>query len=210
MIDRFLITGMGACGTMFLANLMNCSKKWTVAHEPNGKEPQTVAGYDASRFQRKWYGEVNGRLRCIAGELGLPLLGVLLRDPSRQFLSMYNKSLVLKARRHPHPGRWAAEGRTLSGYVALDHWIQEGATVIFFEKMTTDPAYMQRVLDRFGITDVRVTPAMIAQPINVNRQVQARQLGELPAVHLQRYHAEARWFKEKYYEAESPPIPNQV
>lgn len=80
----FLITGMGRSGTKFIANALNQSKEWEVAHEhsnddkyllPNAKTP-------IERF-RENYGEVNSMLRKVApklSDLGVNVI-LLVRDP---------------------------------------------------------------------------------------------------------------------------------
>ena len=71
--NNFLITGYGRAGTLFLATNMNRSKRWTVLQEAGGPsdfKKNTVQSIQ-QRFDKDYYGEVNGYLRHRINDLNV-------------------------------------------------------------------------------------------------------------------------------------------
>jgi len=161
----FLVTGMGRSGTAFLAVAMDKSEQWFVSHEGkhfgggNGDLKRPVAEIQ-KRFNKDYYGEVNGWAIKVAAELNLWRLGVLFRDPVEVFLS--------RVRNHHTQQRWLrvldGMGGGLSESIRLAK--REDCRVISFHKMVSDPAYLTEVFRHFGIVDVEATDEMVRRKVN--------------------------------------------
>ena len=195
---------MGRSGTRFLAAVMNRSKKWTVRHEPMmyAGGPKGWRGHClvadpkmvAARFdQQQYYGEVNSYLRHVLPELLVARRGVILRHPQSILVSLMNWDAKHKM------SQWRVDSTAL-GYRALDRALQDASVVsIHFERMTTDVAYLQNVLEVFGIDDVQASEEMIAQKINAPKHYRIEKYADIPG-HIRRYYeAQTNWYQEKYY-----------
>lgn len=140
----FLITSVGRTATKWLAWVMNQSEKWTVEHEP-------------PVIPHKWWtGAVSPKhlYQIAVGRLDLDdfdtlQLGVIIRDPIAQGVSIQNRARVLKA---PCEDLYNKHARAY--YWTLDNMLAAGAHLIKYEQMTSDPVYLKAVLQLFGINDV--------------------------------------------------------
>ena len=165
-MKNFLITAMGRTGTLFLATLMNRSKKWTVLHEagraPGRPDfgPRSLADIQ-QRFNRDYYGEVNGFLRFRARDLKVEKMGVILREPVDHWISIANQKLP-KTREKCIVQIDNLE-KTLH---ELDFLAKRGARKIHFAPMVSDLAYLKEVFAYFEIPDVELTPSMQTTKIN--------------------------------------------
>jgi hypothetical protein len=191
---NFLITAMGRSGTKFLASVMNRSVAWTVEHEPTPHEPQVVQPGDTiwRRFEDSYYGEVNSRMRWVLFDLPVAKRGVILRHPADLMLAIYNKRQASKKKR-PFP-----KAQYLESLELLDRYVKQGVYTIRFERMTTDPAYLQQVLYEFGIEDVEVGADTCAKKVNALPTKVVETVEELPGELLDLL-LDAQWFMEKYY-----------
>lgn len=147
---NFLITGMGRSGTCFLAGLMNQSPTWTVKHEPRGSRDMRSDAFDVQgRFNQDRYGEVNSYLRYVAKDMHVAKLGILIRDPIEVW-----RSICIRKPAHEWDKHIDDYERTID---AMEHLRDTGAIVIDFHRMVSDPDYTSRMIQAFGIPDVKVT-----------------------------------------------------
>ena len=149
----------------------------------------------AARFsQKQYYGEVNSFLRHVLLDLPVAKRGVIIRDPRNILISTLNRGV---------PSNSAARALLDSfalGYRALDQALQDKNVILIrFEKMTTDVVYMRDLLKVFGIADVPVSKAMIAQKIHFTKVYEFKTYTSIPTP-LRCYHeAQTEWYREKYY-----------
>lgn len=175
-----------------------------VRHEPgkSGDGPETWHAHPlvadpkmvAARFcQREYYGEVNSYLRHVLLELPAERRGVILRDPRDILVSVVRRSVARKL----------SQGRMdviALGYLALDRALRDTDVVsIRFEKMTTNVGYLQRVLETFGIEDVRVSKEILARKVNASKDNGIRGYVDIPRATRRYYEAQTGWYQEKYY-----------
>lgn len=194
---------MGRSGTRFLAKVMNRSEQWRVVHEPAmfSKGPKGWRGHPlladadmvAARFRkREYYGEVNGYLRHVLLDLPVDRRGVILRHPHDILVSAFNWS-----------GRGNVTRQRLDiialGFHALDRALAAGVSPIFFEQMTTDATYLQQVFSLFGITDVVISAATLAEKVNEPKTYRIREYAEIPAGVRRYYDRQTDWYRKKYY-----------
>ncbi len=187
---------------------MNQSKKWMVRHEPGkfGDGPETWHGHplvadpkmvSARLCRREYYGEVNSYLRHVLLELPVERRGVILRDPGDILVSVVRRRV---ARKLP---QWRMDVIAL-GYVALDQALQSGSVIpIRFERMTTDAAYLQNVLEAFGIKDVQVSKETLARKVNASKCNGVKGYADVPDATRRYYEAQTGWYREKYYAAKT-------
>ena len=192
-MQNFAISAMGRSGTRFLAETMDRSSRWCVKHEPGVAGLVMEAEQVADRFERQCYGEVNSYLRHILLELPVAKFGVIVRNPADILLSAINwmpKHKIMKPKMD----------LIALGYVCLDATIEEdGVELIRFERMTTDVAYLQDVLERFDVWDVEVSPATIAKKVNKPASYAFKTYDEIPVSVRRYYERQTNWYKEKYY-----------
>ena len=176
-MKNFLITGFGRSGTLFLATVMNYSKKWTVLHEAGGyndlkKKPTKSIQL---RFNKDYYGEVNSYLRHHVLQLKVSKKATILRDPIDVWISMSNRK---------KPKLW--NGVILEIENSYNEFLQTkkaGMKFFLFDRMVTEVSYLQGILEYVGIEDVVVTKEMQAKKVNVNKEIKYRKLDEFePAV----------------------------
>ena len=157
---------MGRTGTLFLATLMNRSAQWTVLHEA-GRAPGRPDFAQRSmldiqqRFNKDYYGEVNGFLRFRARELKIKKMGVILREPVDHWISIANQKIPNTRE------RCVTQIDNLEKtLLELDFLVQCGARKIHFASMVNDLAYLKKLFAYFEITDVDLTQLMQAEKIN--------------------------------------------
>jgi len=161
---NFLITAMGRSGTKFLATTMNKSKTWTVKHEPDGlNDLNSSIPQIQKRFNRNYYGEINGILGLRADELIVEKKGVILRDPAEIWLSIAN--------RRPKK-QWGANIEYLKKVIfkLLYYSMKKEYKVISFKEMTGDKNYLDSIIKYFGIQDVEVTDEVLNTKINATKK----------------------------------------
>lgn len=148
----------------------------------------------AARFcQREYYGEVNSYLRHVLLELPVGRRGVILRDPGDILVSVVRRSVAQKLSQEQM-------GVIALGYLALDRALQDdGVVSIRFERMTTDVAYLQNVLEAFGIKDVQVSKETLACKVNASKGNGVKEYADVPDAIRRYYEAQTGWYREKYY-----------
>lgn len=180
----FFITSTGRSGTAFLAKLLNRSRQYHVVHEWHIPRTRFQDGH-LTRFPlfrfvlarrplgkwRKGYGEVNSYLRKVTSltaegpERFIERRAVILRDPRDVIASGMNR-----------------QGKTKQDFELLCNMaIQAYARVIQllnhptlhydsfeFDRMTTDLAYLQSLIDWTGITDLQVTADELEHKVNTS------------------------------------------
>ena len=153
MSKSFAITGLGGCGTAFLAREMNKSKQWTVLHEPRPSRNFMEAKDCGHRFKQSYYGEVNPFLRFLTyqiKELGVEKIGVIWREPKDVLTTWKKRSSRYTEREldlHLKYGVLLLEDLEKQGYVDR---------VISFDFMIRNKEYLHSILYSFGITDVPI------------------------------------------------------
>lgn len=177
------MTAMGRCGTRFLAVALDRSRVWTVAHEPHDRSFRAAC----ERFRRDFYGEVNGYLRPYFDRLPVAVKAVVVRHPQDIVLSVANWR-----------GGIDADGvRRLGDALALVARHHDGGAVpIRFERMVSEPDYLEGVARTLGVEDAETGRVDLGRKINASRG--KRRWGDLAA----KVRAEARrrleWFASRY------------
>lgn len=205
--DNFIITAQGRSGTKFLSAVMDRSAKWTVRHEPKPRGVILDWGPYQERFSRDFYGEVNSLLRGVALEAPVAKKGVILRHPAEVSVSFYNRRL----RRRDDPVK--SFPKHAQGFHFLDELVRAGVPVIWFRRMVSEPAYLLRVLNHFGIDDVAVGEETLARPVNATEEKDRRvtTLAECGPAFRRLYDERVTWFEEKYFGDDSDAdVPRQL
>lgn len=166
---NFLISGSGRSGTLFLATVLNRSKKWTVLHEAGGYDDFKINTIQEiqQRFNKDHYGEVNGLLRYHIKDLNIAKKSILIRDPVFAWISLANRK------------RSSIWNRTLAelerSYAEFKSMLKFGDMgFILFDRLMYDLPYLKSVFMYFGVDDVRVT-----------RVLQSKKMGE---TEIKKYH----------------------
>ena len=166
----FLVTGTGRSGTTFLAETLNRSYKWEIAHEsPNDHlyldcPKSQAAGELRDRFGKIHYGEVNSQLRRIAPELSSRGLRVyfIVRNPIDIIKSVHT-----------------ARERSKDQFLVTLYQILPALTDVFllkllgfqyfrFEKMTTDKHYFCDMANELGVDDINIGKINFRKKVNSN------------------------------------------
>lgn len=193
---NFLITGHGRSGTRFLAHLMNESELWTVLHEPKPKikvlssdlEYQQHLEEAQATLNKDFYGEVNSMRRRVARDIKVAKCGVIIRHPVEIMLSVINRKGIHQ--------QWIDE--LAESLVLIDELIEKGWPIIWFDWMTSDPEYTQKIIWEFGIRDVEVTEEMVLTRVNQTTNKKYNSLAELPRPMFEEYRQKSNWFVKKY------------
>ena len=194
MKNAFAITGMGRSGTLFLATMMNRSEIWTVEHEPwplyNLDEVMDVVH---DRFDRDNYGEVNSYLRDIFCDLGVKKKGVIRRNPADVFISICNweDDFVEKL-----PEKIDFIKRS---FEAVDRVLEaDDIYPIVFERLTTEPDYINQVIADFGINDVVLKEEDLERKIHRADTNSFQGFEALTSEQVALFWENLAWFSEKY------------
>ena len=164
-LNNFLITGFGRSGTMFLSQIMNQSKKWTVLHEPRGDEDETrifPTPTAVEDWNKDYYGEVNSRMRFNFYDVDVAKRGLLLRKPKDIILSASNRNTIQRSvELVEEVNEW---------YTTFAEWIakDDNLLLIQFKGITTNKEYLETVLKYFGITDVNMDTINLTKKVNDN------------------------------------------
>jgi hypothetical protein len=199
---------------MFLATLMNQSKKWTVYHEPVRRNEYELTPAVVERFKRPNYGEVNSRIRFIAGQVPVKILGVIIRNPQQHSVSLWNRNIYLTKIKHRNARRVFTPGGYKRELTIVDGLVQAGALTIRFEKMVSDREYLEHLLWRFGVHDIPdLEVAYRKARRNKVRETVVETWDGLPADYRKFMSDQFDWYMEKYYgesKAETDEIPNPL
>jgi hypothetical protein len=198
---------------MFLATLMDQSKRWRVGHEPVRAEETKLTKSICDRFsQRDYYGEVNSRLRYIVMQVPVAKHGVIIRDPHEHGVSMYNRNQFFIKIRHRNAKRPLAHNHYSESLALIDNAVQAGAITIRFEKMVSDREYLAHLLRTFGIDDIPDLEAAVRKAKrNTVKEKVVKDWDGLPPKMQQHLGNQSDWFREKYYAGQGDrAIPNPL
>lgn len=187
--NSFLVTGLGRCGTKFLAQILNTSPTWTVRHESGGsKDAVRSPDERLTRFDAQNYGEVSSYLRFIAPRIeNIGIGAVILRNMYDLVLSQENRG------RREQSGMM--ENNRISCYI-LDYLVENrGWRIIRFERMVSEPEYLSRMCEHLGVTDAQWTAKMQKQRVNRNKEYKYDKLSVKSEKRLNEW---LGWFREKY------------
>jgi len=205
---RFVITGCGRSGTMFLAQALGRSRKFIVRHEHADDVRGWFAragSYDAAghlgltlqRFKAHAnYGEVNSCLRFIVDKLPLDKRGLIIRNPQDIALSSMNKFPIRWMGMYGFDERCRALEADLR---QVQHLIKRGCPAFRFEELTRDAGRMAEVVDWLGIDDVDVLEINYAQRINASGREFCSGLAQLTSEHRKAVRAACKWFADIHY-----------
>jgi len=197
--NNFVIAGLGSSGTKFLAHTMNRSQQWQVVHmgvvqsfDFDGTTP--VAAQPLLDERPQFFGDVNGMLLFHLLELRVGRKAVIIRNPRDTLLSWYCDA----------KGRLAPSFFSIyaGGYFALDECIEAGIPCIRFERMVSDPDYLQRILRYFGIVDVDITEETLARKVNTKRNELCESYEAIDAMTRTRFERASGAFARNYYGGE--------
>lgn len=167
-MKNFLITAMGRSGTTFLSHNMNKSKRWTVLHEAGKSHDRECSAEEIQkRFDRNYYGEVNGYLRFVIDKIECEKKGIILRNPIDQWLSITSWHNQKKWSQNLKD-KWRSDFRSIRLAISLLLKLAETGEyyVISFERMTTELGYLKAIFEYFEIDDVDVNDEMMNTKIN--------------------------------------------
>jgi hypothetical protein len=177
--ENFVITGYGRSGTAFLSKMLNMSDKWTVLHEPrgrddegmykNGKEKDQILKIYNS-FSEPYYGEVNSYLRYYLNYFNSYKKGILIREPREIITSVANRKPISKLKFYVDDLHYY-----YNLFLALND-----VQFISFQRMITDLDYLREVGESFGITDVIYNEDHLKKKINVNKKIRFSVFEDLP------------------------------
>jgi hypothetical protein len=188
---KFIITGTGRCGTMFLSSLMNRGGKYTVLHEPVG----TADSFDKAeaRFRNeKNYGEVNAQLVSFADRIsGIDKIGVIIRHPVAVIDSWLRRN------------KYNQDIERIIPYMNellnhMDRLIEKGAYKIYFNDLTHKIDYLNSTVRCFGIDDVTYTEDDMYRVKNKGRGESGEGLEVLSVDEYLTVYRETDWFFEKH------------
>jgi len=205
---RFVITGVGRTGTMFLAQVLARSRAYIVRHEHADDARGWFAhagSYDAAghlklarqRFEaHDDYGEVNSCLRFIVADLPVDKRAVVIRNPLDVAMSSLNK----------FPLRWMAGDGFLSRCEALEADLRQvqrlidAAYPLFrFEEFTRLPERMAQIVDWLGLTDVDPMPVPYGTKVNASGREFCGNPAQLQPAHRKALRAACKWFADIHY-----------
>lgn len=200
----FAISGFGRSGTRFLAELLDRSPTWTVAHEP-------TAQYDAPSLADRFnqgkaagpYGEVNSFLLYSLRELPVDRRAVIVRDPIEIVVSYANRNPRELCRVNPDDSEpLPLEGGFLSHLISslavIDVHAGAGVPLVSFERMTTDLAYLREIIRDCGVADVEPTAADLRNKVNAAGRDHLRGWRCLGRETQGRIERPLRWFRRAY------------
>lgn len=188
-MKNFLITGYGRSGTTWLCRLMNRSSRWTVKHEPGGRDERPVCQNRGvvpadiqARFTRDYYGEVNSRLRWVVMGLSVAKKGVIIRNPIDVWISTGNRKSSFK---HEHE-----LARMERSFEILGTAVSSGvARLIDFNRMTGELDYIEKLLTEFGVEDVGVAEEDLQKKVNKGHRRNYEKLSDFPPEIVERVEA---------------------
>lgn len=207
---RFLITGSGRTGTLFLAQVLGRSRSFIVRHEHYDDGvygPSWRCGYDTTRRQHivnakerflshDNYGEVNSSLRFIANDLPVDKLAVVIRHPYDIILSSINKS----------PYRWLADSfhkelDALNQTLKVSHELlqDESVPVFRFERFTSKEDGLCEILHWLGISDVELSKVRMDIKINAAGRAVLPKFADLSYDTRELIYEKVGWFVHIYY-----------
>ena len=152
----FLITSVGRTATKWLAWAMNKSDRWIVEHEPKAYPIHPCRGAVSPKHL---YQMVKG---LALPDKSLLDVGVIIRDPIAQAISIQNRAKVLKA-----PCEELYNLHAPEYFRILNLLLERGAKLIKFGDMTTDKDYLKGVMQAFGVSDVEINEAIMMERKNV-------------------------------------------
>ncbi len=207
---RFLITGSGRTGTLFLANVLSRSQSFIVRHEHYDDSvygPSYRRDYGTTRKQHLVntkarflshdnYGEVNSSLRFIANDIPVDKTAVIIRHPHEIVLSSINKN----------PYRWLAGSfykeldQLNQALIASHDLLQNDSVPVFrFEHFTRNGDALCVILNWLGIRDVVPSQVRMDQKINAAGRSILPKLADLPCDSRELIYKKVEWFVAKYY-----------
>jgi hypothetical protein len=155
---------------------MNQSSSWEELHQPDDRDGRwddkmigypdngdAVDSYVQHRFNKDYYGEVNGLLRYWIQSLNVGKKGVIYRDPTQIIESFAN------GKHHTDKGTLQQKAwDMLICYNGLYNVMKRDKSIILidFERMVNDLRYLRKVFDTFGIVDVQLRTSMMKQKVN--------------------------------------------
>jgi len=184
----FLITSTGRTGTKFLSQLMNRSKQCTVKHQPDNRDSimedkitsidgffnNEIPEWQQKRFNKQFYGEVNGALRYNFAEIKADKKGIICRDYKDVILSFANGRDIRSTME-----RLVAKVKDVNlCHNAFYKILEENPQILLidFDMMTTSKQYLLSVLKFFGIDDVE--PDLCK--VNSNEKWKYKTFNDLP------------------------------
>ncbi len=158
---------------MFLSDLMNRSGTWSVMHEQTLGKLVTECTSEIQRtLNRDYYGEVNGAYRLILEQLNVGRKGFILRHPANICISVMNRRPMKL---------WEYTFRRIEQTLAMvPRYDELGYEMIRFGEMVTDPTYAQKLLRKFGITDVEVTADILQKKVNPSKTDKYKRIEDIP------------------------------
>jgi len=205
---RFVITGVGRSGTMWMARELARSRTYIVRHEhaDDARGWFRLAGcYDqaghlritAERFRaHDNYGEVNACLRFIVGDLPVDKRAVIIRNPMDIALSSLNK----------FPIRWMGMAGFTERCTALEADLRQVQKLVDahypcfrFEECTKFPERMVEIVDWLGLTDVDSLAFRYAEKLNASGREFCSNIAQLLPAHRQALRRACKWFADIHY-----------
>ena len=207
---RFVITGCGRSGTLFLANALGRSRRFIVRHEHEDDHRgwfQLHGTYNRDghlalarqRFEaHDNYGEVNSFLRYIVADLPVDKRSVIIRNPLDLAMSAINKFPLSWMGMHGFTERVHHLKADLK---AVQRLIDAHYPVWRFERFIAEPDYMAQIIDWAGIDDVQPLSIRYGAGGKVNAAGRefCPQVSQLLPAHRNLLRDNLRWFADEHY-----------
>ena len=177
--------------------MLNYAEDWTVCHAPAPRHIVRTVSEVQPRFQQDCYGEVNSWLRHVAGALDVKARAVILRDPQELACSFDSRNRRMNHDRLKQKLEFWKEG-----FDALHQLVISGTPVIWFDQMTTDKAYLQRIGEYLGIGTLWLPEDALEQQINATPAKKRTRTVNDCCRQVQLAYNQIKWFKVKYFDSD--------
>jgi len=181
----FVVVNMGGSGSMFLAEALNRSKKYTVTHE--GMRHMSINVIN-NRLSNKYYGDINGHLRMIYDSIKCDKKAIIIRNPRDIFASWYSHW------RGNIPQYWW--NQVVETYDFFDKLIERGEPVIRFDYMIGSIDYLYMIANYLDISDIDLTDIDLTKKVNNHNM--GLKYEDISTKQKNKYEKHVKYFCEKY------------
>lgn len=203
---KFIITGLSRSGTKFLSQIMNRTKKCNVYHDYNihnlrkkgclnleerkGKLLDCFEDLKSTLIHKE--GFISAAYRLYLRSLPCEQEGLILRHPEKILNSYLKMHKNIKSVKKVFIDHIEEE---LEG---LDQIAKRTARtkIIKFDRMVNDVEYLQEVMNRFGLEDVKVNKKDLKKKVNAIDNDFS--INDLDKEVLQDFRKKSEWFAKKY------------
>jgi len=201
-MKHFLVVNLGGSGSMFLADMLNKSKQWTVKHETlqipsNVETPHPEDIEEVQNIFTDYRGEVNGFLRFHLNYIKVDKKAIILRNLNDIYLSWFGhyRGFTMDSRLF-YEQIDRLHYQTYRSLLLFDQYIRGGMMTIDFKKMTTSPNYLISVAEQLGITDLKISKNDMKKTNSHKKK--GYKYNDIPFYYRDMWERLTAWFNEKY------------